>query len=63
MQTANNGAHEFLQLRIWIAEQDWLQVLLSDIADIAGQAVGSTEKDSFVALKAVMRRKGFILDR
>ena len=57
--TANNSADDLIQLRIWIREQGWVEVILNDVADIVAQTVGFAEKDAWKAAQAVMRRKGY----
>lgn len=57
----NHGDDELVQLRIWINQQGWVEVILNDVADIVAHTVGYGEKDAWKAAQAVMRRKGYEL--
>jgi hypothetical protein len=60
--TANNEADELIQLRIWMHDQGWVEVILNDVADIVAHTVGLSEKDAWKAAQAVCRRKGYDID-
>jgi hypothetical protein len=60
--TANDEADELIQLRVWIHDQGWVEVILNDVADIVAHTVGLTEKDAWKAAQAVCRRKRYDID-
>lgn len=60
--TADNGDDELVQLRIWIDDRGWVELILNDAADIVAHTVGHTEKDAWKAAQAVCKRKGYNID-
>ena len=60
--TANNEDDELVQLRIWMHDQGWVELILNDVADIVAHTVGHTEKDAWKAAQAVCKRKGYDID-
>ena len=47
--TADSGDDELVQLRIWIDDRGWVELILNDAADIVAHTVGHTEKDAWKA--------------